>query len=187
MKTTRNLTWIAALAALGACGVGDAPPAAGTPTCADYCGDVMAACGGGDAQYASEAECLAYCDDTGAFGVGSTDDADTNTIGCRIFHAGAAADDATHCIHAGPTGGGVCGTWCDNYCDMALRHCTGEGALYADRAACEAACAAFSTDGAQGDAGGDTVQCRLFHLGAAAGDATHCAHAAPDGGGVCVD
>lgn len=175
---------------LASCGVGEAPPPGGGdgPSCADYCEDVTNACTGADAQYASHAACMEYCEDTGGFAAGSLDDSDTNTIGCRVFHAGAAADaPATHCLHAGPTGGGVCGTWCTNYCDLAMAHCTGANALYASHAACESACAAFATTGAQGDADGDTVQCRLFHLGAAAGDATHCAHASSDGGGVCVD
>ena len=42
-----------------------------------------------------------------------------NTIGCRLYHAGAAAaDPVLHCPHAGPTGGNVCGSWCDNYCQL---------------------------------------------------------------------
>jgi hypothetical protein len=38
-----------------------------------------------------------------------------------------------------------------------------------------------------GDTGGDTRECRIYHLGAAAGDAAlHCPHASSDGGGVCI-
>jgi hypothetical protein len=185
-----DATWLVMLATVGACGVGEAPPPGGgaTPTCAEYCDEVMSICSDANAQYADHAACTAYCEGVGVFGVGTTEDADTNTIGCRIYHAGAAASDpATHCLHAGPTGAGVCGAWCDNYCDMAMTHCTGANVLYESRAACEGACAGFATDGTQGDADGDTVQCRLYHLGAAAGDQTHCAHGASDGGGVCVD
>lgn len=154
--------------------------------CDNYCAVMGNVCTGGDAQYAGTAECLTYCEQVGAFAAGAASDTDVNTVSCRLFHAGAAASDATHCAHAGPTGGGACGSWCDNYCDLAMTHCTGGDALYASAAACQTACAAFPTTGAIGDADGDTVQCRLFHLGAAASDATHCAHGAADGGGVCV-
>ena len=163
------------------------------PTCAEYCAAVSTACTGDDAQYASEADCLTYCQDLGKLPAGSKDDTAGNTIGCRLYHAGVAAGEgmaATHCPHAGPTGGDVCGTWCENYCHLADSNCTGNNALYGSEADCATACAAFSTDGALGAADGDSVQCRIYHLGIAGGDgaaATHCPHGAPDGGDVCVE
>ena len=44
--------------------------------------------------------------------------------------------------------------------------------------------------GASGDSSGDTLACRVFHLGLATASAdaatTHCPHASASGGGVCV-
>lgn len=76
---------------------------------------------------------------------------------------------------------------CTEYCTLAQANCTEANALYADQTACEAACAKLSVAGVTGDADGDTVQCRIYHLGAAKDDpATHCEHAGEDGGGVCI-
>ena len=165
------------------------------PTCADYCAVVSAACTGDDAQYASEAACIAYCTTAASMPAGSSADTSGNTIGCRQYHAtvaGMPGNAATHCPHAGPSGGDVCGSWCDTYCQLSLANCTGANAVYASDAECQTACAALSADGAAGDAGGDSVQCRIYHLGVAGSNKpdsanTHCPHTAPDGGGVCVD
>ncbi|MFT6399296.1 MAG: hypothetical protein ACJAYU_004061 [Bradymonadia bacterium] len=164
------------------------------PTCETYCASMEDACSG---TYVDGSACLAYCETAGAFPAGTADDTSGNTIGCRIYHAGVAAglegdENATHCGHAGPSGGDVCGTWCDNYCDLALNTCDGDNSLYADGEECLTACGEFSADGAAGDAGGDTVQCRVYHLGVAgsngeASASTHCPHGGIDGGGVCVD
>ncbi|GMV41329.1 MAG: hypothetical protein AMXMBFR64_30450 [Myxococcales bacterium] len=164
------------------------------PTCEDYCDAVTAACTGDNAQYASHADCLTYCGQQGKLPLGSLSDTSGNTVGCRIYHATVAAtpgNAAAHCPHAGPTGGDVCGSWCDNYCHLAITNCTGGDAIYADAGECTAACEALNSDGAPGDADGDSVQCRIYHLGVAgqggAMATTHCPHGAPDGGGVCVE
>lgn len=82
-------------------------------------------------------------------------------------------------------------TACSSYCTDMAATCTGDNAQYADDAACQSACAGFATTGTDGDASGDTLQCRVYHLGVAGTDAesatTHCPHAAADGGGVCVN
>ncbi len=83
-----------------------------TNDCAGYCSIVMANCSGTNAQYADAADCMAQCTDL-AFPAGTPGATDGNSIACRIYHAGVAggAGMATaHCPHAGPTGGGVCGT-----------------------------------------------------------------------------
>ncbi len=163
-------------------------------TCEYYCASIMAACTGDDAQYADADACNSYCNKYGAFPEGTLDDVDGNTLGCRIYHAGVAGTVApdVHCAHAGPSGGDICGTWCENYCDLAEKNCTGGDALFADNGSCMSTCNGYSDDGAPGDTGGDTVQCRIYHLGVAGnGDAggatTHCPHGDADGGGVCVD
>ncbi len=74
---------------------------------------------------------------------------------------------------------------CAAYCTNVMAGCTGDNQLYADEAACLAACATFPATGQDGDADGDTLQCRLFHSTAVADDASHCAHASSQGGGVC--
>jgi len=144
------------------------------PTCEAYCQTVQEACGDAGAptaQYDDEAACLAYCDDQAALAPGAAGDVGGNTIGCRLTFAEAAAaamaggdDGATECLAAGPTGGNLCGSWCDNYCHLALENCAGDDALYADMAQCINTCATFPATGQPGDLTGDSVQCRIAHL-----------------------
>lgn len=85
----------------------DAPIATGG--CATYCTQVTANCTAANAQYDDMADCMAYCTDV-AWPAGADTDTTGNTLGCRLYHVGVAAGDpATHCGHAGPTGGSVCG------------------------------------------------------------------------------
>ncbi len=164
-----------------------------SPACGAYCDALGANCTGDNAQYDSDAACRVACagfDDSGMDG-----DTSGDTLQCRTYHAGdpAAADPATHCAHAGVDGGGVCAppepTRCDAYCDLALANCTGGNLLYTNRAECQAACAEITALGEEGDTSGDTLECRIYHLGdpASADPATHCPHGGPDGGGVCAD
>ena len=182
----------------GTTGGEDVPPPS-DPTCESYCAAVQAACGdegSAASQFADEAACLAYCNDHSQIPLGTADDTASNTIGCRIYHAGVASGSdelaIEHCPHAGPSGGNVCGTWCENYCHLAQTNCTEGNELYADEAACMSACDDLVDDGEPGATAGDSVQCRIYHLGVAGsadagGPDLHCAHGAPDGGGVCVD
>lgn len=164
------------------------------PTCASYCDNAMSNCTGADAVYADRAECEALC---AGFGWAAGDPVtvsgpvEGNTIGCRQYHSGGPAgeDPATHCPHAGPTGDGVCGSLCESYCGAAMAVCTGGDALYVDMAECMGACSGLDGTADIGVTNGDSVQCRLYHLGVAVstGDAaTHCAHAGETGAGVCV-
>ena len=92
----------------------------------------------------------------------------------------------------GDNGGGT--TLCDDYCTTwfakdcnAAPQVTGPND-YADEAACLSSCATFSTNGKPGDAGGNTVHCRIHHLGLA-GDPPdlHCGHAALNPTGSYLD
>lgn len=167
----------------------DAGPAA-TPSCTAYCAAITANCTGANAQYTDLASCLANCD---AFPVGTAADMSGNTLGCRTYHAGAAAGAGatTHCSHAGPSGDGVCGTNCEGYCNLALANCTGADELYADAAACATACGAITDDVTYTTAAtaGDSLACRIYHLSAAATDATsatlHCPHG-EDPSAICM-
>jgi hypothetical protein len=85
----------------------------GTPTtpsaaCMEYCQTAAAHCDGANALYPANDRCLAACalfPTTGARG-----DRAGNSVWCRLYHVDqpAAMDPATHCPHAGPSGGGVC-------------------------------------------------------------------------------
>ncbi len=161
-------------------------------SCADYCGSVQAACAN-DAgamtfyqQYGDEASCMAVC---ATFPIGTKDQMDSNTLGCRTYHAGVAAGaPGTHCPHAGPLGGGVCGTdECDNFCSIAIAVCGDHASMPYDGVdACKTACMGFADTTAVPYAtnvtDGDSLACRMYHLSVAAvSDAnkdTHCAHIA---------
>ena len=150
--------------------------------CEDYCTTLEANCNDGThTQYADHASCLSAC---GAMPYGAAGDATVDTAECRIFHAGAANND-DHCFHAGPSGGGICGGWCDALCRQTQASCTGDDAQFATTADCLAACGGYPTPRTVGDASGDTAQCRSYHVQAATTDATHCDHAGFTGADVC--
>lgn len=187
----------------------DAPPAdtgggsdapAVTLDCASYCTEIQANCttANGHAQYPDTAHCMAAC---ASFPVGALTDTAGNTLGCRIYHAGAPAkaDPATHCPHAGPGGDlqsvtappGTCGDACTSFCTLEIMACGLMGASatgqYASQAACITACKAFpnSTHLYSPTAQGDSLACRLYHATNAAISgqaATHCPHTSVAGG-----
>ncbi len=157
-------------------------------TCANYCARVLANCAGDAAQYADLPRCLAVCKD---LPLGDAGETASNTVACRMYHAGALAKRSPgfHCPHAGPWGGAVCGTRCGAFCALATAQCP--AAFPADAGACDAACGvAFDyTPGAPesptAPTSGDTLNCREYHLGLAFGDpATHCAHVGPKPAGA---
>lgn len=160
------------------------------PTCAAYCAKIQMNCTGGDAggneQYASESACNTYCTSAAAWPAGMIGDTSGNTIGCRLYHAGAAAaDPVTHCPHAGPTGGAVCGSLCENYCQLMAKNCTGVNAVY-DPTTCMSKCTMLGDKGHANDTSGNTVQCRITYLGLAATDPTKCVNAFQVGDGATL-
>ena len=171
------------------------------PTCEGYCATVTANCTDENAQYGSESACISYCQTAGAIPVGATTDTGGNTVGCRAYHADVAGSapadgsDDDHCGHAGPSGGAVCGSWCENYCHLAMTNCTGDYELYADNDACMAACDGITVGGDANPASvtsGDSVECRIYHLGVAGteGDTSaevHCPHGQAEATAPCVD
>ncbi len=167
------------------------------PTCAAYCDAVTAACTLTNAQYKDKAECLVYCESKGKIPVGAASDIAGDTIGCRMYHASVAAKSVenalAHCPHTGKSGGNTCGTWCENYCQLAKSNCTGDAnQLYADDKACMDKCATGAVTGVADAVSGNTVQCRIYHLGVAGTDATaakdHCPHGKfpNDANGPCI-
>ncbi len=94
------------------------------------------------------------------------------------------------------TTGAADSTMCLAYCEKAITTCVGANELYASVEMCLTACEGLvdtdtdcSADATTCDTGGDSVQCRLYHVNAAAADAdTHCGHAAVlSAGDVCTD
>ncbi len=162
----------------------------GALSCDEYCGKIQAACKN-NIQYDSELECIRYCEQSGVFHLGSRGETSGNTLACRIYHAevAAATNPDLHCIHAGTSGGNVCGTYCDNYCALALNNCKDK--LFSSFQECETACKQLSTQGIPGDTLGDSVQCRLYHLGVAGSQPPlsqniHCPHGSIHNSKVCV-
>jgi hypothetical protein len=148
---------------------------AGTPKCTDYCSTIQTACMGSNQQYPSVVECLHSC-----AGLPRTDAVSSNTIACRLAHAGFAQtiDPVVHCPHAGPAGDGVCGTNCESFCSLASTACP---AIYQQFAPdCMTACNNFMMTPPRYTTAavtGNTFACRMYHLTLAAVDPiTHCPH-----------
>lgn len=156
-------------------------------TCAYYCSTIATNCTAGNIQFASDANCMDTCMH---FAPGALTDTGGDTLGCRIYHAEMAAADATvHCPHAGPTGGGVCGTNQPNYCAV---FCPLETAICPNawnatgqmRCLGASGCSTIATgtepyNATATNQTGNTLFCRFWHLTAAATDpTTHCPHTA---------
>jgi hypothetical protein len=173
--------------------------------CPSYCTEIQANCTAANAQYPTEpnnpnAHCLAACN---SFPKGALADTAGNTLGCRIYHAGAPAkaDPVTHCPHAGPGGDltsvtappGTCGDACTSFCTLEIMACGLMGASatgqYTDMATCITDCKAFpnSTHKYGITAAGDSLACRLYHATNAAitgNAAVHCPHTGPTPAGA---
>lgn len=151
------------------------------PTCQGYCASITANCTGDNAQFATGAACLTWCQANASFSV-SFDNTKADNLQCRSHHAtlaGAASDaQGTHCLHAGPTGGNVCGSWCENYCRRAMANCTGANTIWPSDTACFANCSFTSNTGPATALSGGHIQCLINHMGLAgldaAGAAKHC-------------
>lgn len=81
---------------------------------------------------------------------------------------------------------------CSDYCDTFLQRCASSQieALFTfrDKPECMEVCRTYPTNGEEGDTTGNTLQCRAYHLEAAASDAsTHCPHASARGVQFCGD
>lgn len=168
-----------------------------TPTCDEYCSTVMANCSGDRRVYDSRRECLAACE---AFPIGKSSDLTENTVGCRIYHSGAAATALNHCFHASAAGDGHCGLDdegpatgnCTSYCLLYRKGCEDEfNADFKDLEECALECTSeFADRGAKKDQGysvstardDDNLKCRVYYaVKAIAGDADACEKAAPSG------
>jgi hypothetical protein len=162
--------------------------------CEAYCFDLMDVCQGADQQFEDRAFCVEHCANWSGWNAGAPGNREDNDLACRetyVAEAAAGINLAESCLRAGPTGGGACGTLCENYCDLLEANCASQPAAL-PRADCIAKCRALPTDGGPLDKNGNTVQCRMFHLGLAAHEppqsaALHCPHGAIVSSAFCVD
>ncbi len=155
----------------GGGGEGGGDPAA---ACETYCAAIAVNCVAVNEQYGNDESCRAFCSNLPE----GEDGAQTgNTLACRLYHAQEAATDPdTHCVHAGPSGGGVCGTMIESFCEVAPKVCPD---VHADTDACMTAVGGVNADPlyAGPSSTGDTLACRLYHLTeATVDDETHCEH-----------
>ncbi len=155
-------------------------PDAAPATCADYCTEILTNCDGVESQYTNMDTCLDIC---ATFDQGTAGTMSGNSLECRAYHAGAAlGDPTTHCVHAGPGGGGACGSNCEGFCTIVQASCTGANEAYATEQDCLDACGDFddSEKFDVADVNGDTLACRLYHGSVATQDPdTHCGHTEP--------
>jgi hypothetical protein len=129
-----------------------------------------------------------------ATGGGSSAGGSKGTGGSKVTTDGGTTDGSTTDGGTVKDGGGGdaesypdAGAVCDQYCEDILATCTGANKQFDDEAACNAACGAYNRTGTPGATGGNSLQCRLYHLNAAKTDAnTHCGHAGPTGNNTCV-
>lgn len=169
---------------------GQAGSEAAAPTesvCERYCTAVTSNCTGPFAVFTSREACLAVC---AYLPEGQEGDRDVNTASCRLRAATVAKDEIPHyCPIAGPGGNGSCGGNCESLC--ALREAVCADFASTSQAACLKECTglddlgSFSTDVSEGQYQGPHVQCRLYHVSAAATDdpEQHCLHV--DGAAPC--
>lgn len=167
----------------------DDATAAGEPSCEAFCRNVAGACPGEFATYESQAQCMATCAE---WPLGTVDEREELTVGCRQYHAGAALSaPETHCRHTGPGGDGMCTETqaegnCEGYCFLLEPACpeafTEAGG--SQEACLESCLADFADDGAAPNSnysveialeGG--LQCRMLMIQRAlGGTATACDH-----------
>jgi len=151
----------------------------------------------GDLQvYQSVANCLSVCSHLPE---GNSGDERGDTVNCRLNQAvvaGNIAEKKDSCVAAGPGGNGICGDNCDALCTLTQAVCTADAlapkpASFPSLDACLQDCRTIKDLGtfnsfAPDMTAGSTVQCRLYHVCAAAEyPPLHCKHAA--GEEVCVD
>jgi hypothetical protein len=197
----RNLKMFMVVTVAAGCG-GDKQPAIDampdmaplTLDCSTYCSQIQMHCGGADAQYADVGHCMAAC---ASFIVGTStvDDMTGDTLGCRIYHAGAPSGmaPATHCPHAGPGGdlltanpAQFCsgGNVCESFCALELKACGSLDAplpgdprdatnnhlfQFRNMNDCLLACAAYDKTHVYSTAAtGDSLACRLLQATEAA-------------------
>jgi hypothetical protein len=168
------------------------PDAGGEETCSRYCELIANKCQKTDdrdnRQYPSDSECQSLCPFMPKASEGA---AGGNTLACRISYAqNPETEPEIDCPIAGRSGGGECGTQCEVYCSLMMQVCPAWFELEVG-CNCVEDCELNLKDDPAGylvpfDDRKGTVQCRLWHVGAAANNGApdnepmnvHCKHAA---------
>lgn len=173
-----------------------APGASTEALCERYCDGMSSKCSGENVAYL-QAECAALC----PYFPRALDGGVGNTLECRLSVVeGPLLEPRTECPGAGRGGDSICGSNCDSYCQLMRAICpVSFDDTFQTDAACQRFCAAELDDPGGFDAVEaergvpSTVQCRLWHLGAAAAlgfpdnggtGNIHCTHAR--GTAICV-
>jgi hypothetical protein len=142
-------------------------------TCSAYCMTLQAACTGANGQFMSMQTCTSSCMN---YPLGNAGDQSGNSLACRAYHAMLAqTDPVTHCVHAGPSGGGACGNPCDGFCSLVVKECATQ---YPSASACATTCAGFAATPAYTDnvQTGNSLSCRIYAATLASTmPAAHCA------------
>jgi len=111
-----------------------------------------------------------------------------NTIGCRYKYLNDPTNSGMYnnsysCQYAGPSGGGRCGNFLSNVCDVATNVCGAvTGASYTTSALCQTGLAPGANQWGflQGSNAGaeDSLECRVYHAIASinTGNPVHCSH-----------
>jgi hypothetical protein len=147
----------------------------GAFSCATYCAAIQSDCTGSNIQYASETVCNELC---AKLDLGTLDDTGKDTIGCRMAWLTKTKNNGeVDCQGAGPAST-TCGTKCDLYCKGMEAICVEQFATFQGNCLSDCAkltdCGSYVADGIRND---DSIECRLFHLTAAADlPGEHCPH-----------
>jgi len=176
-----------------------------SPECVDYCNKAKSSCKVDQAGntvpsgvlYLSDEACLATCKHLPLTGD------DQNSVACRVdqFRLSQTGEEVQeYCANAGPGGNGVCGSNCENYCQLFKIACRDEFEKYAPTSdeddgisTCIDKCNGLTDTGLfdvtmNGNYLGDTLQCRLVHTSSSLLDPmTHCSHAELKPALKCVD
>lgn len=174
--------------------------------CQEFCAAVTGKCTGtGTAQkvYDSEAECMSFCAALGTIEV-KVGKETIDPVACRMNRVLESEKDADECTNASPTGGGMCGSPCETYCQLFTATCGDycqdhpETCWVPPADSCISQCEALPAAANPGfdvkrDHDFDTMQCRMRHLVAAilnkdiAGGLAHCGHASFNPDKYCYD
>lgn len=173
----------------------------GEPTATDFCNDYTSLCPSDPAWGTSASECTRIASNLAVSAVSPAagPEVSGNTLGCRVYHLGVAASQSSqsardlHCGHASSTGRQVCvgHPAVLQFCSSFISTC-GTQMGWADESEC-ADTAEQLIRGDLNDASGDTLECRIYHLGVARNSTAasdrdfHCGHASAAGNDVCVE
>lgn len=157
----------------------DAPPGT-SQACVDYCSKAVSACTadeGAKPLYADRVECYPYCAQ-----LEKLQATEQNPVECRVKWLEDFENPQMSCVAGSPTGGGQCGDVCDAYCDLFELTCgefckdpmTAKCKVPVDGATCRRQCRSLrienqnvtpgGTYDRDGNAEGDTLQCRFRQL-----------------------